>query len=206
MPEENVFHAEAPSPDKVAMEIVRFTRELSFNEEKLLDLVQEHITPVEQFFANYSCAIMEIETKFKVLNEMFSLKYDGNPIENITSRVKDYDSIIRKVIKKNIPRDLTSIEENIHDIAGVRVICSFVEDIYRRRHDIYGECLRSSVHILCLRADNQRDRNVQGSDPSYVQRLLEGWKGIYDIYSRNMFFGTVLQRQRGDNNEQYAAG
>ncbi len=131
MPEENVFHAEAPSPDKVAMEIVRFTRELSFNEEKLLDLVQEHITPVEQFFANYSCAIMEIETKFKVLNEQFSLKYDGNPIETIKSRVKDYDSILRKLIRKKLPKTLEAIEENINDIAGVRVICSFVDDIYR---------------------------------------------------------------------------
>ena len=74
---------------------------------------------------------MEVETKVKWINEMFSLKYDGNPIESITSRVKGYDSIIRKVIKKNIPRNLASIEENIHDIAGVRVICSFVDDIYR---------------------------------------------------------------------------
>ena len=104
---------------------------INFNEEMFLNIIQESIAPAEEFFAEYACAIMEVETKFKVLNEMFSLKYDGNPIESITSRVKGYDSIIRKVIKKNIPRNLASIEENIHDIAGVRVICSFVDDIYR---------------------------------------------------------------------------
>ena len=121
-----IYHA-----DDVAKELVKFSERINFNEEMFLDIIQESIAPAEEFFAEYACAIMEVETKFKVLNEMFSLKYDGNPIENITSRVKDYDSIIRKVIKKNIPRNLESIEENIHDIAGVRVICSFVDDIYR---------------------------------------------------------------------------
>lgn len=131
MQDDTLFGKTQDSPEKMAMEIVKFTKELSFNEEKLLDLVQEHITPVEQFFANYTCAIMEIETKFKVLNEQFSLKYDGNPIESIKSRVKDYDSILRKLIRKKLPKTLEAIEENINDIAGVRVICSFVDDIYR---------------------------------------------------------------------------
>ena len=121
-----IYHA-----DDVAKELVKFSERINFNEEMFLNIIQESIAPAEEFFAEYACAIMEVETKFKVLNEMFSLKYDGNPIENITSRVKGYDSIIRKVIKKNIPRNLASIEENIHDIAGVRVICSFVDDIYR---------------------------------------------------------------------------
>ncbi len=121
-----IYHA-----DDVAKELVKFSERINFNEEMFLNIIQESIAPAEEFFAEYACAIMEVETKFKVLNEMFSLKYDGNPIENITSRVKGYDSIIRKVIKKNIPRDLASIEENIHDIAGVRVVCSFVDDIYR---------------------------------------------------------------------------
>ena len=119
------------NPDDVAKELVKFSENINFNEEMFLNIIQESIAPAEEFFAEYACAIMEVETKFKVLNEMFSLKYDGNPIESITSRVKGYDSIIRKVIKKNIPRNLASIEENIHDIAGVRVICSFVDDIYR---------------------------------------------------------------------------
>ena len=119
------------NPDDVAKELVKFSESINFNEEMFLNIIQESIAPAEEFFAEYACAIMEVETKFKVLNEMFSLKYDGNPIESITSRVKGYVSIIRKVIKKNIPRNLASIEENIHDIAGVRVICSFVDDIYR---------------------------------------------------------------------------
>ena len=125
--------------DDMAKELVKFSERINFNEEMFLDIIQESIAPAEEFFSYYACAIMEVETKFKVLNEMFSLKYDGNPIENITSRVKDYDSIIRKVIKKNIPRDLTSIEENIHDIAGVRVICSLPIFLENEKKDVKVE-------------------------------------------------------------------
>ena len=134
------------SAEKMAKELANFTRGMNLNEEVMLDLIEDSLMPVEQFFANYSCAIMEIETKFKVLNEQFSLKYDGNPIESIHSRVKDYDSIIRKVIKKNIPRDLDSIEEKINDIAGVRVVCSFVDDIYR-----LADCLLRQDDITLIR-------------------------------------------------------
>ncbi len=134
------------SAEKMATELAKFTQNMNMNEEMVLDFIEDSLYPVEQFFANYSCAIMEIETKFKVLNEQFSLKYDGNPIESIHSRVKDYDSIIRKVIHKNIPRNLESIEEQINDIAGVRVVCSFVDDIYR-----LADCLLQQDDITLIR-------------------------------------------------------
>lgn len=79
----------------------------------------------------YECAIMEIETKFRVLNHELSLEYDNNPIESIKTRVKSYDSILKKIRRKNIPLNLQAIEENLKDIAGVRVICSFPDDIYK---------------------------------------------------------------------------
>ena len=69
--------------------------------------------------AYYKCAIMEVETKFKVLNEQFSLEYDRNPIESIKTRVKSLDGIVRKVRRKNIPLTLSAIEQNINDIAGI---------------------------------------------------------------------------------------
>ncbi len=83
-----------------------------------------------QFLAIYKCAILEVKTKFDVLDTQFSLKYDTNPIESIETRVKSYESIMRKVRKKGIPCDFKSIAARIDDIAGVRVICSFVDDIY----------------------------------------------------------------------------
>lgn len=79
----------------------------------------------------YRCAIMEVETKFKVLNEQFSLRYDENPIETIKSWLKSPESIMKKLNKKELPLTTDAIEKYITDIAGVRIICSFEEDIYK---------------------------------------------------------------------------
>ncbi len=73
---------------------------------------------------------MEVETKFKVLDEQFSLSYDRNPIEYISTRLKSIDQIYDKARRKNIPITLSDIEKNIYDIAGVRVVCPFEKDIY----------------------------------------------------------------------------
>ncbi|MGN1159701.1 MAG: GTP pyrophosphokinase family protein [Lachnospiraceae bacterium] len=80
--------------------------------------------------AYYRCAIMEVETKMRVLNETLSLQYDRNPIETIKSRLKNPKSIIEKMIRKGIAPTIENIEQNLNDIAGIRVICSFPEDVY----------------------------------------------------------------------------
>ena len=98
--------------------------------DEFLDMIQRNKEPYDTLMTYYQCAILEVETKFKVLNAEFSLQYDRNPIENISSRIKSMDSLIRKVRRKNIPLTLEAIEENITDIAGIRVVCSFPEDIY----------------------------------------------------------------------------
>ena len=85
---------------------------------------------LNQLMAYYRCAIMEVETKFNVLNEEYSLQYDRNPISSIKSRLKSPDSIQAKLEKNNFPVTPESIEENLTDIAGIRVICSFPEDVY----------------------------------------------------------------------------
>ena len=98
--------------------------------DEFLDFVNKNMKPIEKQMSYYQCAIMEVETKFKVLNEQYSLEYDRNPIESIKTRVKSYESILKKIRKKDIPITMEAIEENIKDIAGVRVICSFQDDIY----------------------------------------------------------------------------
>lgn len=157
--------------NKVAKELVTLSQNHGLNDETFLDFIQDSMLPVEQFFANYTCAIMEIETKFKVLNEQFSLKYDGNPIESIHSRVKDYDSLIRKVIRKNIPRNLEAIEENINDIAGVRVVCSFVDDIYH-----LADCLLQQDDITLI----SRKDYIKNPKPS-------GYRSLHLIVSVPIF-------------------
>lgn len=100
----------------------------------------------QELMSRYRCAIMEVETKFRVLNEQFSLLHERNPIESIKTRIKSPESIRRKMEKKGLtPMTLDSIEENLKDIAGIRVICSFIDDIY-----MLADCLISQDDITLL--------------------------------------------------------
>lgn len=78
----------------------------------------------------YKCAIKEVKTKFEVLDTEFKIRYQRNPINFINTRLKGTTSIIEKMKRKNIPFTLENIEKHINDVAGVRVICSYADDIY----------------------------------------------------------------------------
>jgi len=78
----------------------------------------------------YKCAIKEIRTKIEVLNTEFNIRYQRNPINFIDTRLKRVTSIIEKMRRKQIPFTIENIEEHINDVAGVRVICSYMDDIY----------------------------------------------------------------------------
>ncbi|WP_294351025.1 GTP pyrophosphokinase family protein [uncultured Clostridium sp.] len=113
--------------------------------DNFFNMLQENMMPFTQLMSYYRCAIMEIETKFKVLDEQFSLQYDRNPIETIKSRLKSPEGIAKKVKRKNLSFNIDSIEKNINDIAGVRVICSFPEDIY-----LLADCLLKQDDIKLI--------------------------------------------------------
>ena len=78
----------------------------------------------------YSCALKEIQTKFEILDTEFKLKYNRNPIASISTRLKRTESIVEKLHRKNMPVTLDHIEKHINDMAGIRVICSYIDDIY----------------------------------------------------------------------------
>ena len=106
------------------MKNVDITREETFTQ------LQEMAMPFIKLMSYYRCAIMEIETKFRVLDEEYSLEYDRNPINSIKTRLKSLPSIKEKLERLSLPMELSSIEENLNDIAGIRIICSFQEDVY----------------------------------------------------------------------------
>ena len=121
----------------------RVFRELSTKE--IHDLLQREQKPYKELMAYYQCALMEVETKFRVLNEQFSLAHDRNPIESIKTRVKSLESITEKLNRRNLPFSTQSIEENLTDIAGIRIICSFREDIY-----FLADCLLEQDDITLI--------------------------------------------------------
>ena len=98
-----------------------------------------------ELMAYYSCAIMEIETKFKVLNTQFAIRKSYNPIETIKTRLKSMESIVGKLQRKHLPMDAATIERELNDIAGVRVICPFISDIY-----MLADCLLEQDDITFI--------------------------------------------------------
>lgn len=95
-----------------------------------LELLPSFAEKFQRLMSYYRCAIMEIETKFRVLDLQQSVNQETNPIESIKTRLKHPKSIFEKLQRKGLPLSLEAIEENLFDIAGVRVICSFPQDIY----------------------------------------------------------------------------
>lgn len=127
-------------PGKYRIPRISGTEENVENEIKNLDEYSMYINMLEtgkrymEMMNKYRCAIMEVETKLKVLNTEFSLQYDRNPFESIKSRLKSPVSIMEKLRRKGLPINEEvleqQIEENLFDVAGLRVICAFQEDIY----------------------------------------------------------------------------
>jgi len=96
-----------------------------------LEKIQENFKGFQEFMMMYGCAIKEVRTKFEVLNDDFSVTYNYNPIEMIKSRVKSPMSIFGKIKRKGYEMNMDSVLGNINDVAGVRIICSFIDDIYK---------------------------------------------------------------------------
>ena len=132
------------------------------NIDLLLQQLHADFDPVNSMLTDYQCAVMEVETKFNVLNSRLSLLEEHNPIESIKSRVKSLDSIVRKLDKLGLPITIESAEENLHDIAGVRVVCSFVDDIYR-----IEECFLAQEDVTLVK----RKDYIQNPKPSGYRSL-----------------------------------
>ena len=90
----------------------------------------EQAEKMQELFLYNRCAIKEIQTKLEILNDELAFKTQRNPIESISSRVKNPKSIMEKMARKGWPLTVEAVWENLNDVAGVRVICSFLEDIY----------------------------------------------------------------------------
>lgn len=88
---------------------------------------------MDEFFSiqyRYSAAMKEVQTKLEILDDEFQLKHRRNPIHHIESRLKSINSIMEKLSRKNYAVSMQSAFDNLKDIAGIRVICSYVQDVY----------------------------------------------------------------------------
>lgn len=145
-----------------------------------LRVFRQNIAQLRRLMTYYRCAMMEVETKFKVLNEQFSLENDHNHIESIRTRLKSMDSIIGKLHRRGLPLSVDSIEENLNDVAGVRVICPFVDDIY-----VLVDCL--------LRQDDVELTQIK----DYIKHPKEnGYRSLHLIVTTPIFLQDETRRMR----------
>ena len=118
-------------------------KQLLSEEGKILDPT---LSDFVRLMAYYRCAMMEIETKFNVLNEEFSLRFDRNPISDIRSRLKSLPSMVTKLRRKGLEPSVENIENTLNDVAGVRVICSFAADVYMLRDALLKQ---DDITLIC---------------------------------------------------------
>ena len=99
----------------------------------------------------YDGAIREIRTRLEILDREFNIRYASNPIHHIDSRLKSPRSIIEKLERKGWPVSVESAEEHLNDIAGVRIVCNYIDDIYRlanmlvRQQDLELVCQKDYI-------------------------------------------------------------
>ena len=88
---------------------------------------------VDDFFSiqcRYSAAMREVQTKLEILDDEFQMRHKRNPIHHIECRMKSIQSMMEKLRRKNYTVSMSSAVENLLDIAGIRVVCSYVQDVY----------------------------------------------------------------------------
>ncbi len=113
--------------------------------------ISEFFSQVEEFkksIMKYQCVIRKLQSKLEILNDELSIKKERNPIEMIKYRVKEPRSIVEKLKRRGYPITVEAMEDHLTDIAGIRVICGFIEDIYT-----VSEILREQddIHILQIK-------------------------------------------------------
>jgi len=139
----------------------------------VVEWLQNRGMEMQRLMTYYKCAMLEVETKFKVLDAEYSLQHDRNPINSIKTRLKQFTSIMEKLERNNLPFSLTSIENNLNDIAGVRVICSFVEDVYTLADALLSqddiELIEKKDYIKKPKANGYRSLHLIVATPIFLE-------------------------------------
>lgn len=141
--------------------------ELPMLEEKL-----DQLLTYRELIMRYECAVKEIRTKFDVLSTEYGIRYARNPISSISTRIKSTSGIIEKMKRKGVPLSLENMVSCIQDIAGVRVVCSYIDDIYALAESFKRQ---DDVTVLC--------------EKDYIRFPKEnGYRSLHLIVSVPVFF------------------
>ncbi|WP_188457011.1 GTP pyrophosphokinase [Virgibacillus oceani] len=132
----------------------------------------------KNLFKIYKFALDEVNTKLNILNEDFQFIHQHNPIEHLNSRIKTPESTMEKLARKGLEPTLENAKKYIHDIAGIRITCSFITDIY-------------SIYELIRKQD---DINILQIKDYIKQPKPNGYKSLHLIIDVPIFLTDRVEK------------
>ena len=168
-------------------------------DEETLEWAQKASREFAKRMSYYKCAMLEVETRFHVLNEEYVLEHGRSPMNSIKSRLKTLPSLREKLERKHIPFDVDTLEQQINDIAGVRVICSFPEDVYTMANAFLAmddiEVLQRKDYISNPKPNGYRSLHLIVAIPVYLAEGKRMTKVEIQLRTIAMDFWASLEHQ-----------
>ena len=162
-------------------------------------MLERNFGPYRRLMTYYECAMMEVETKFRVLDAEFGLQHDRNPIESIKSRLKSTDGLAKKLARKGFPMSVDSIEENIFDVAGVRVVCTFPEDMFSLAESLLSQddvtLIERRDYVASPKPSGYRSLHLIIEVPIFLEREKRSVKVEVQLRTISMNFWASLEHQ-----------
>ena len=172
---------------------------IPINIDSLTEETKEQFQEFAKLMAYYRCAMMEIETKFNVLNVEYSLRYDRNPISSIKCRLKSPVSIREKLTRRGLDVTVENIEQHLNDVAGVRVVCPFPQDVQTLARALLGqddvELIQRKDYILNPKENGYRSLHLIVAVPIYLAHEKRKMRVEIQLRTKAMDFWASLEHQ-----------
>lgn len=157
----------------------------------------------------YESAIREVKTKLEILDSEFRTKYSYNPIHHIDERLKSPQSIIEKLQRKGMPFSVDSARSNLNDIAGVRVICNYIDDIYTVADMLTAQddvtLIKRKDYINSPKPNGYRSLHLVIETPVYLSERKELVNVEVQIRTIAMDFWASLEHELKYKTDEYVS-
>lgn len=157
------------------------------------------VVKYQELLMRYTCAMKEIRTKFEVLNTEYNVRFRRNPIVSINTRLKQTASIVGKLERLGVEFSPEAVEQYLNDVAGVRVICSYLDDVYTiaqaltRQDDV--RLLRIKDYIKEPKENGYRSLHLIVSVPVFFAEMPRNVKVEVQIRTVAMDYWAELEHQ-----------
>lgn len=166
---------------------------------KIVEAQMERLRGIVQMQQVYQGAIDEVTTKLKTLDAEFSIRYEHNPIHHIESRLKSPHSMLEKLKRKGLPLTTEAAKASVMDVAGVRVICSYIEDIYKIADMLEGQSditpIRRRDYIANPKPNGYRSLHLIVKVPVFLSERTEEIPVEVQIRTIAMDFWASLEHE-----------